>query len=79
MARYVMTAAVTLPFVAYTQPGRLLRKGDVVELTAAEVAAIGAGNMRALAALPATSGTMAAASGTRDQLGTAYAASNATP
>lgn len=73
MARYVMTTAVTVPFVSYAQPARVLRKGDVVELSVAEVTTIGAGNMRA-AAVP-TGG----AAGTRDQLGEAYAASNATP
>lgn len=43
----------------------------MVELAAAEVTAIGAGNMRATSATSATS--------TRDQLGEAFAASNATP
>jgi hypothetical protein len=49
----------------------VLRKGDVIELTAAEVTVIGAGNMRGTSATSATA--------TRDQLGEAFAASNATP
>ena len=82
MARYVVTTPVVIPFACYGSPGRMLRKGDVVELNAAEVTAIGAGNLRTLATPPATFGgsqLMAPAGGTRDTLGTAYAASNATP
>lgn len=46
MARYVVTTPVALAFASYLNPGRTLKKGDVVELSAAEVTAIGAGNLR---------------------------------
>ncbi len=75
MARYVMQTAVTVPAGAnpYLQPARVLKKGDVVELTSAEQTAItGAGGT-----LRVTSTT--AATSTRDQLAEAFAASNATP
>jgi hypothetical protein len=48
MARYVITSAVALAFVNYQNPGRNLKIGAVVELSAAEVTAIGAGSMRAI-------------------------------
>jgi hypothetical protein len=65
MARYVVTTAVTLAAVGYGQPARPLVKGQVVELNAAEVTAIGAGNLRAVATT-----TM------HDQLGESAAVSN---
>jgi hypothetical protein len=46
MARYVIVTPVTVAGSGYAQPPRVLRKGDVVELTATEVTAIGGGNMR---------------------------------
>ena len=45
----------------------------MLELSAAEVTAIGAGNLRAVQAAGG------GAAGTRDQLGESFAASNATP
>lgn len=50
MARYVVTAPVTVAGSGYSQPARVLTKGQVVELSAAEVTAIGLGNLRAVAA-----------------------------
>jgi len=50
MTRYVVTSAVTIAGSGYTQPPRILHKGEPVELTAAEVTAIGAGNLRAVSA-----------------------------
>lgn len=80
MARYVVEIPVTVTAGAnpYLAPARVLLKGQVLELSAAEVTAIGAGNLRAVAAT-VTAGTMPAAAVTRDQLGEAFAASNATP
>ena len=78
MARYVIVTPVVIPFVSYASPGRVLRKGDVVELSTAEVTAIGAGNMRTVAAT-VTAGMLPGGSGNRDTLGEAYAASNASP
>ena len=49
MARYVLTAPVTIAAVSYSQPARVLPKGSVVELSAAEVTAVGAGNLRTTA------------------------------
>lgn len=74
MARYTVIANTKVTGSGYNLPDRNLIKGQVLELTAAEVAAIGAGNLRALSATAGTGG-----SGNRDTLGTAYAASNATP
>lgn len=71
MARYVVIAPVAIPAVSYAQPARVHKRGDVVELSAAEVTAIGAGNLRAMSAQSATS--------TRDQLGESFCASNSTP
>lgn len=65
MARYVVTAAsVVVPFVSYAQPERRHKRGDVVELSASEVTAIGAGNLRALSSVAGV-----AAAGNRDTLG----------
>lgn len=47
MARYVVVVPVTVASSGYQAPGRTHTKGQVVELSAAEVAAIGAGNLRA--------------------------------
>lgn len=47
MSRQLITKPVTIAAVSYAQPARVLKPGDVVELTAAEITAIGAGNMRA--------------------------------
>lgn len=65
MARYVFTAPVTIAATDYQHPGRVHAKGQVLELSAAEVTTIGAGNLRAVA-----STTM------HDTLGEAYAVSN---
>lgn len=65
MTRYVLTAPVTIAATDYMHPARVHKKGDVVELSAAEVTAIGAGNLR-------TTTTSFA----HDQLGEAFAASN---
>lgn len=46
MARFVLTSAVVIPATDYAHPARAHKKGDVVELSAAEVTALGAGNMR---------------------------------
>jgi ATP-dependent protease HslVU (ClpYQ) peptidase subunit len=70
MTRYVVTTPVTIAATDYAQPARVHKKGDVVELNAAEVTAIGAGNLRAVSAMSATAA--------RDQLGESFAASNAT-
>jgi len=42
-----MTAPVTIAATDYGHPARVMLKGMVVELSAAEITAIGAGNMRA--------------------------------
>jgi hypothetical protein len=62
MSRQVLTADVTIAATDYNHPARVLKKGHVVELTAAEITAIGAGNLRATAP--------------RDQLGESFAVSN---
>lgn len=48
MTRYVVTTPVTVSGSGYNQPPRTLHKGEPVELTPAEVTAIGAGNLRAV-------------------------------
>jgi hypothetical protein len=65
MAKYILITPAQVAFVNYTQPGRTHVKGDTVELSAAEVTALGAGNMRAV-------GTTTA----HDQLGEAVGVSN---
>lgn len=65
MSRFVVTTPVTLAGSGYNAPPRTLHKGEVVELSAAEVTALGAGNMRT-----------ASAAVVHDQLGEAFAASN---
>jgi hypothetical protein len=62
MARQLITKAVVIAATDYAHPARVLKPGDVVELSAAEVTAIGAGNLRATAF--------------RDQLGLAVGVSN---
>jgi len=46
MARQVLTADVVIAATDYQHPERRLKKGQTVELSAAEVTAIGAGNVR---------------------------------
>jgi hypothetical protein len=65
MSRQVLIAAVVIPAAGYGQPERRHKKGDVVELSAAEITAIGAGNLRA-----------ASTANLHDQLGEAFAVSN---
>jgi hypothetical protein len=62
VARFIATKAVLIAFASYASPGRALKIGDVVELSAAEVTAIGAGNLRSVTA--------------RDALGEAVGVSN---
>lgn len=62
MSRQIITKAVTIAAVSYAQPARVLVPGQVVELSAAEITAVGAGNMRATVY--------------RDQLGLAVGVSN---
>ena len=50
MARYVVIATTKVTGSGYALPDRNLTKGQVLELTAAEVTAIGAGNLRAVTA-----------------------------
>ena len=49
MSRQVLTADVTIAATDYQHPERKLKKGQTVELSAAEITAIGAGNMRVTA------------------------------
>lgn len=65
MTRYVVTAPVTVAASGYAAPARTVAKGQVLELSAAEVTALGAGNLRAVA-----TSTM------HDQLGESAACSN---
>lgn len=67
MSRFVLVTAAQVAFVNYASPGRTHKKGDVVELSAAEVTALGAGNLRAVDTAHA-----------HDSLGEAFAASNST-
>jgi hypothetical protein len=62
MARYVLTAPVTVAGSGYSSPARVLPKGAVVELSAAEVTTVGGGNLRSTTA--------------RDALGEGAGASN---
>lgn len=48
MARYVVTVPVTVAGSGYNQPPRVIHKSEVLDLTPAEVTAIGAGNLRAV-------------------------------
>ena len=65
MARYVVTVPVTVVGSGYTQPPRTVHQREVLELTPAEVTAIGAGNLRAVAA-----------ANTHETSGEAFAVSN---
>jgi hypothetical protein len=65
MSRQILTKPVVIPASGYGQPERKHKAGDVVELSAAEVTALGAGNMRAV--------TVAVA---HDQLGEAVGVGN---
>lgn len=65
MARYIVTTAAQVAFLNYLNPGRQHVKGQVVELSAAEVTALGAGNVRAVSTTTL-----------HDQLGEAVAVSN---
>jgi hypothetical protein len=49
MSRQVLTAPVTIAATDYQHPARILPKGATVELSAAEITAVGAGNLRATA------------------------------
>lgn len=48
MARYVAVTPIAIAASGYTQPERRHKRGDVVELSAAEVTAVGAGNLCAV-------------------------------
>jgi len=50
VARYVVTKATTVSGSGYNQPPRTVHAGEVLDLTAAEVTALGAGNLRAVSA-----------------------------
>jgi hypothetical protein len=64
MARQLITKAVTIPATDYAHPARTLKPGDVVELTAGELAAVtGAGGTARVTTF-------------RDQLGLAVGVSN---
>lgn len=65
MSRFVITTPVVIPATDYNHPRRELHRGEVVELSAAEVTALGAGNLRG-----------ASAANVHDQLGEAFAVSN---
>jgi hypothetical protein len=65
MTRYVVAVTTTVAGSGYTAPARTVVKGQVVELSASEVTAIGGGNLRAV-----TSSTM------HDQLGESAGISN---
>lgn len=49
MSRYIVTAPVTIPATDYQHPAKVVLVKQVLELSAAEVTAIGAGNLRAVA------------------------------
>jgi hypothetical protein len=65
VTRYVVVTPVTTVFTNYLSPGRSHVKGQVLELSPAEVTALGAGNLRAV-----TTTTM------HDQLGEAAGVAN---
>lgn len=67
MTRYVVTAATTVAGSGYNAPPRVLHKGESVELSAAEVTAVGAGNLRAVSTTT-----------THEVSGEAFAVSNGT-
>jgi hypothetical protein len=61
----VVTTTTTVAGSGYTSPARTVTKGQVLELSTAEVSAIGSGNLRAVSS-----------STVHDQLGEAFAVSN---
>jgi hypothetical protein len=65
MARYVVVTPVTVSFTTYAALWGSWPKGAVAELTAAQVTAIGAGNLRAVTTTTA-----------HDQLGESAGVSN---
>jgi hypothetical protein len=65
MPRYVVTTTTTVAGSGYNQPPRTVVTRQVVELNAAEVTAVGAGNLRAVSA-----------SNTHETSGEAFAVSN---
>jgi hypothetical protein len=65
VSRYVVTTTTTVPGGGPGQPARTVAKSQVVDLSPAEVTAIGAGNLRAV-----TSTSM------HDQLGESAGISN---
>lgn len=73
MARYVVTAPVTIPgqLGPYGYPAQVLKKGDVIEATASQISAWGVSTK----AVSTTAGTGAA--GDRYTLGEAVGVSNA--
>lgn len=65
MARYVVTTAAQIAFISYLQPGRVVHKGEVLELSSAEVTAL------------STAGAALRAGSTgHDVLGESFAVSN---
>jgi hypothetical protein len=50
VTRYVVVTPVTVAGSGYGQPARVLAKGQVLDLSATEVTAISAGNLRAVTA-----------------------------
>lgn len=64
MSRYVVVSETTVAGSGYGQPPRTIKQRQVLDLSAAEVAAIGAGNLRAVTT------TM------HDQLGETFGVSN---
>jgi len=65
MSRFVVTVPVTIAATDYQHPAKVVFVKQVLELSAAEVTALGAGNLRAVATT-----TM------HDQLGLGFAVSN---
>ena len=65
MSRFVVTTPITVAGSGYNSPPRTLHKGEVVELSAAEVTTIGGGNLRTASAVTV-----------HDQLGEAFAVAN---
>lgn len=73
MSRCIITTGCTVAGSGYTAPARMLKRGDVVELTSAEQTAItGAGGaLRVLAGASSASG--------HDTMGEAVAVANSSP
>jgi len=65
VTRYVVTTTTTVAGSGYAQPAQTVSKGQVVELSAAAVTAIGSGNLRAVTSTTA-----------HDQLGESAGISN---